>query len=237
MEDYKKVGINRLSIGLQSINNDILKEIGRIHTYKDFLETYQMARKVGFENINVDLMLALPKQTCKDLQKSLEEVIKLSPEHISIYSLILEEGTKLQKLVEQGSITLPEDEIERNMYWMVKKILEKNGYIHYEISNFAKAGYESKHNLNCWNQKQYLGFGLSAHSYYNKTRYSNVTNIKQYINVGAGLVSARDSKIIHEIQSKQDEQKEYMMLGLRKIEGVSIADFKNKFVRESNLYI
>lgn len=237
MEDYKKVGINRLSIGLQSTNNDILKEIGRIHTYEDFLETYQMARKVGFENINVDLMLALPNQDCNILVDSLEEVIKLSPEHISIYSLILEEGTKLQKLVEQWSITLPEDEIERKMYWMAKKILEKNGYIHYEISNFAKAGYESKHNLNCWNQKQYLGFGVASHSYYNKTRYSNVTNIKQYINVGAGLVSARNSKIIHETQSKQDEQKEYMMLGLRKIEGVSIADFKNKFVRESNLHI
>lgn len=228
MEDYKKVGINRLSIGLQSTNNDILKEIGRIHTYEDFLETYQMARKVGFENINVDLMLALPNQDCKILVDSLEEVIKLSPEHISIYSLILEEGTKLQKLVEQGSITLLEDEIERKMYWMAKKILEKNGYIHYEISNFAKAGYESKHNLNCWNQKQYLGFGVASHSYYNKTRYSNVANILKY---------GMEPKIIHEIQNKQDEQKEYMMLGLRKIEGVSIADFKNKFVRESNLHI
>lgn len=237
LEDYENIGINRLSIGLQSTNNKILKEIGRIHTYEDFLETYQMARRVGFKNINVDLMLALPNQDCKILVDSLQEIIKLSPEHISIYSLILEEGTRLQKLAEQGSITLPEDEIERKMYWMVKKILEKNGYIHYEISNFAKEGYESKHNLNCWNQKQYLGFGLAAHSYYNKTRFSNITNIKQYIDVGIGLLPAHDTKIIHEIQTKQDEQKEYMMLGLRKIEGVLISNFKNKFVRKSYLYI
>lgn len=237
LKDYKNVGINRLSIGLQSTNNKILKEIGRIHTYEDFLETYQMARRVGFKNINVDLMLALPNQDCKILVDSLQEIIKLSPEHISIYSLILEEGTRLQKLAEQGSITLPKDEIERKMYWDTKKVLEKNGYIHYEISNFAKSGYESRHNLNCWKQKPYLGFGLSAHSYYNKTRYSNVTNIKQYIDVEKGFVLTYNTKIIHEIQTKQDEQKEYMMLGLRKIEGVSISDFKNKFVRKSYFFI
>ncbi len=237
LKDYKNVGINRLSIGLQSTNNKILKEIGRIHTYEDFLETYQMARRVGFKNINVDLMLALPNQDCKILVDSLQEIIKLSPEHISIYSLILEEGTRLQKLAEQGSITLPKDEIERKMYWDTKKVLEKNGYIHYEISNFAKSGYESRHNLNCWKQKPYLGFGLSAHSYYNKTRYSNVTNIKQYIDVEKGFVLTHNTKIIHEIQTKQDEQKEYMMLGLRKIEGVSISDFKNKFVRKSYFFI
>lgn len=237
LKDYKNVGINRLSIGLQSTNNKILKEIGRIHTYEDFLETYQMARSVGFKNINVDLMLALPNQDCKILIDSLQEIIKLSPEHISIYSLILEEGTRLQKLAEQGSITLPEDEIERQMYWDTKKVLEKNGYIHYEISNFAKSGYESRHNLNCWKQKPYLGFGVSAHSYYNKTRYSNVANIKQYIDVEKGFVPAHNTKIIHEIQTKQDEQKEYMMLGLRKIEGVSISDFKNKFVRKSYFFI
>lgn len=237
LKDYKNVGINRLSIGLQSTNNKILKEIGRIHTYEDFLETYQMARRVGFKNINVDLVLALPNQDCKILVDSLQEIIKLSPEHISIYSLILEEGTRLQKLAEQGSITLPKDEIERKMYWDTKKVLEKNGYIHYEISNFAKSGYESRHNLNCWKQKPYLGFGLSAHSYYNKTRYSNVTNIKQYIDVEKGFVLTYNTKIIHEIQTKQDEQKEYMMLGLRKIEGVSISDFKNKFVRKSYFFI
>lgn len=237
LKDYKNVGINRLSIGLQSTNNKILKEIGRIHTYEDFLETYQMARRVGFKNINVDLMLALPNQDCKILVDSLQEIIKLSPEHISIYSLILEEGTRLQKLVEQGSITLPKDEIERQMYWDTKKVLEKNGYIHYEISNFAKSSYESRHNLNCWKQKPYLGFGVATHSYYNKTRYSNVANIKQYIDAEKGFMHAHNTKIIHEKQTKQDEQKEYMMLGLRRIEGVSISDFKNKFVRKSYFFI
>lgn len=175
-------------------------------------------------------MLALPNQTTQILKQSLEEVIKLSPEHISLYSLILEEGTMLSKLVEQERLTLPKEETERKMYWETKKILEENGYIHYEISNFAKAGYASKHNLNCWKQKEYLGFGAAAHSYYNKTRYSNTQNLEQYI-------SNPNTKIIHETQEKQDEQKEYMMLGLRKIEGVSISDFKNKFVRKSNLCV
>ena len=137
LEDYQKAGINRLSIGLQSADNVILKQIGRIHTYEEFLETYSLARKIGFTNINVDLMLALPSQTEEILQDSLEKVIQLNPEHISLYSLIVEEDTPLATLLEEKQ-TLPDEEMERNMYWNTKKILEKNGYIHYEISNFAK---------------------------------------------------------------------------------------------------
>lgn len=232
LEDYKKAGINRLSIGLQSTDNTILKQIGRIHTFEQFLNTYEIARKVGFTNINVDLMLALPNQTEEILQDSLQKVICLNPEHISLYSLILEEQTPMFTLVKAGKLTLPDEETERNMYWNTKKRLEQNGYIHYEISNFAKPERKSKHNQNCWNQKPYLGFGISAHSYYNKTRYSNTINLKDYIqSVGDGLVSARKIQTIHEIQTIEDERKEYMLLGLRNIQGVSIAEFKTKFIQ------
>lgn len=223
LEDYKNAGMNRLSIGLQSADDKLLKEIGRIHTYEEFLNTYRLAREVGFSNINVDLMLALPNQTVGVLNESLKKVIDLNPEHISIYSLILEEGTVLEKLVSKGERTLPYEETERDMYWKTKEILEQNGYVHYEISNFAKPEKRSRHNLNCWNQKHYLGFGASAHSYYDKKRYSNTDDLKRYIE--------KQEKIVHEVQTVEDEEKEYMMLGLRKIDGVSIFEFKNKFVQ------
>ncbi|MCI9287583.1 MAG: oxygen-independent coproporphyrinogen III oxidase [Clostridia bacterium] len=233
LEDYTKCGINRASIGLQSTDNKLLKQIGRIHTYEQFLNTYEIVRNVGFKNVNVDLMLALPNQTIEILEDSLKKVIAIKPEHISVYSLILEEGTKLYDLVENEGIRLVDEETERKMYWKVKNILEQNGYNHYEISNFAKNGFESKHNLNCWKQKEYLGMGTAAHSYYNKTRYSNTDNLEEYIeNISEG----KNTKIVHETQKETDEQKEYMLLGLRKIEGVSISKFKEKFV-QNPIYI
>lgn len=232
LEDYIKCGINRISIGLQTTNNELLKQIGRIHTYEQFLETYNLIRMVGFNNINVDLMLALPNQTIKDLEDSLNKVIMLKPEHISVYSLILEEKTKLYDLVESGKLESLDENIERNMYWKVKNILEQNGYKHYEISNFAKQGYESKHNLNCWNQEEYLGMGVAAHSYLNNKRYSNTENLEQYINKLLEEEGIKNDIItVHEEQTLEDKQKEYMLLGLRKIEGVKISDFKNKFVQ------
>ena len=232
LEDYIKCGINRISIGLQTTNNELLKQIGRIHTYEQFLETYNLIRMVGFNNINVDLMLALPNQTIKDLEDSLNKVIMLKPEHISVYSLILEEKTKLYDLVESGKLELLDENIERNMYWKVKNILEQNGYKHYEISNFAKQGYESKHNLNCWNQEEYLGMGVAAHSYLNNKRYSNTENLEQYINKLLDEERIKNDIVtVHEEQTLEDKQKEYMLLGLRKIEGVKISDFKNKFVQ------
>ena len=237
LEDYIKCGINRISIGLQTTNNELLKQIGRIHTYEQFLETYNLIRMVGFNNINVDLMLALPNQTIKDLEDSLNKVIMLKPEHISVYSLILEEKTKLYDLVESGKLELLDESIERNMYWKVKNILEQNGYKHYEISNFAKQGYESKHNLNCWNQDEYLGMGVAAHSYLNNKRYSNTENLEQYINKLLDEEGIKNDIVtVHEEQTLEDKQKEYMLLGLRKIEGVKISDFKNKFV-QNPIYI
>ena len=223
LEDYLKIGINRLSIGLQTTSNTLLKLIGRIHTYEQFEETYKIAREVGFKNINVDLMIGLPTENLQDVEYDLDRIIKLNPEHISVYSLILEEGTELEKKVSKKELYLPQEEIERKMYWQVKNKLEENGYIHYEISNFAKPNFESKHNLNCWNQKEYIGFGLAAHSYIDKTRMSNTGDLDEYIKTKG------TDKTIHEKQDETAMQKEFMLLGLRKIEGVKISDFKNKF--------
>lgn len=229
LEDYNKSGINRLSIGLQSTHEHLLKQIGRIHTYLDFLDTYRFAREAGFKNINVDLMIGLPNQTLNQVQDSIEEIVSMEPEHISVYSLILEEGTNLYKQVEEKTMQLPDEELERKMYWTVKEILEKNNYIHYEISNFAKPNFESKHNLDCWNQKEYIGFGVAAHSYTNEIRYSNIENLEKYINnYETGKIE--DNFVFHEKQTLEDMQKEYMLLGLRKLQGVSIQKFKTKFV-------
>ena len=232
---YEKIGINRVSIGLQSTNDKLLKQIGRIHTYEEFLNCYKLVSKSKIDNINVDLMLALPNQTIEDLEESLQKVIKLKPNHISLYSLILEEGTKLEKMVSENIVKLPEEDMEREMYWKTKRILEKNGYNHYEISNFAKEGYKSKHNMNCWSQKEYLGFGVAAHSYVNRKRYCNINNIEEYVsNIKKGKIE--NNRTVCEIQNTIDEQKEFMMLGLRKIDGIDIQEFKNKFV-ENPIYV
>ena len=234
-ETYLRSGINRISIGLQSTHNRLLKELGRIHTYQDFLNTYNLARNVGFKNINVDLMLGLPNQSLQDLEESLKEIIKLNPEHISVYSLIIEEGTPFYDKLEMNEIVLPDDELERKMYWVTKKELENAGYIHYEISNFAKPGFESKHNLSCWNQEEYIGFGVAAHSYTNDVRYSNIDSIEEYIK-NYEEDNETDNFVFHEKQTKISKMKEFMMLGLRKIQGIRIQDFKNKF-GENPIYL
>ena len=232
LRNYKNSGVNRLSIGLQSTEDKILKQIGRIHCYDDFLNTYKMAREVGFKNINVDLMIGLPNQKILDVKNSLEKIIKLEPEppnHISVYSLIVEENTPIEKMLESGELELPDEELERNMYWYVKNFLELNGYKHYEISNFAKLGNESKHNLDCWNQKEYVGFGVAAHSYIDDVRYENIGNVEEYIkNCENGEFGK--NKVIDEVENDIfSKEKEFMLIGLRKIEGVLIQDFKNKF--------
>ena len=255
LEKYKKAKINRLSIGIQSTNNEMLKQIGRIHTYEQFLETYQMAKEVGFDNINVDLMIGLPNQTIEDIKRSLKEVIQLNPTHISVYSLIVEEGTVMARKIENHQLEEMDEEFERNMYWYVKNTLELNGYTHYEISNFAKEGKESKHNLNCWRQKEYIGIGLAAHSYLNYVRYTNTSEMKQYITRMNNLneqivkdilelsnnkkkkanVEENEKHIetvyeIEEVQELEERKREYMLLSLRTIEGVSISKFKEKYI-------
>lgn len=228
LSDYYNSGINRLSIGLQSDNDEILKTIGRIHTYSEFLDTYKLARKVGFKNINVDLMLGLPNQTIEILENTVNNVIKLEPEHISVYSLILEEGTKLEEQIINGELNLPDENTERIMYHLVKEILKQNRFSQYEISNYSKIGFESKHNIDCWKQKEYIGFGVAAHSYINMERFSNTTDIEEYIkNIENEHIE--DNYIINEKQDKIIQMKEYMMLGLRKIKGISITEFEQKF--------
>ena len=235
LETYLNSGINRISIGLQSTHNEILSKLGRVHSYEEFLYTYNLARKVGFKNINVDLMLGLPNQSLNDLQESITEVVNLEPEHISVYSLIIENGTPFCEKLEKQEIALPSDELERAMYWETKRKLEKAGYTHYEISNFAKPGFESKHNLSCWNQEEYIGIGASAHSYTNNVRYSNIDSIEDYIrNYENG--NEIDNFVFHEKQNKESKMKEFMMLGLRKIQGIHIQDFKNKF-GENPIYL
>lgn len=225
---YKNVGINRISIGLQSAEDRILKLIGRIHDYKTFLGTYNLAKNIRFDNINVDLMFAIPTQTKDELLNTLNKVIDLKPNHISLYSLIVEENTEIKKALEIGKLQYVDDKIEREMYWKSKKILEKNGYFHYEISNFAKKSFESKHNMDCWNQEEYIGFGIAAHSYINNKRFSNIYNLEEYIkNINNG--DFEKNVELHEEQTKQDKMKEYMMIGLRKIEGISISEFERRF--------
>ena len=223
LEAYKTSGFNRISMGLQSSDPNILKYIGRIHTYEEFCECYKKAREVGFKNINVDLMIGLPNQNLDNVIDSVNKVIFLQPEHISVYSLILEENTMLEREIKNGLYDIPTDEEERKMYDTTKKILEKNDYIQYEISNFSKKGFESRHNLNCWNQEEYLGFGLASHSYFNNIRFSNTDILEKYIE------NQKDNVKIEEIQTEEIRKKEYMMLGLRKLEGVSISEFERKF--------
>ena len=228
LQKYLECGINRLSIGLQAVQDNLLKEIGRIHTFEDFQNVYKWAREVGFENINVDLMIGLPKQTLDDVKESTKKVMALKPEHISVYSLILEENTKLEDMVIKGKLELPDDEIERKMYWYVKKALEKHKYIHYEISNFARPGFESKHNSDCWNQNEYIGIGAAASSFMNNARYENTSDLEEYI---SNIENDKPSKNIQLQELLDDESKidEYMMLSLRKISGVNISEFKRKF--------
>lgn len=228
LQKYLECGINRLSIGLQAVQDNLLKEIGRIHAFEDFQNVYKCAREVGFENINVDLMIGLPNQTLDDVKESTKKVMALKPEHISVYSLILEENTKLEDMVIKGKLELPDDEIERKMYWYVKKTLEKHKYIHYEISNFARPGFESKHNSDCWNQNEYIGIGAAASSFMNNARYENTSDLEEYI---SNIENDKPSKNIQLQELLDDESKidEYMMLSLRKISGVNISEFKRKF--------
>ena len=228
LEDYFEAGVNRLSIGLQSTSDFLLKSIGRIHTYKDFLDTYNMAVDVGFKNISVDLMIGLPYQTITDIKESIEKITNLSlrPQHISVYSLIVEENTPMERLLNDGKIVLPTDEEERNQYSYVKNTLEQKGYKHYEISNFCLPGNQAIHNTNCWDQKEYLGFGVAAHSYFDRKRFSNTNSLQQYLSD-----SFESFRVIDEVQSLEDQQKEFMLLGLRKLDGVDISAFKAKFAQ------
>lgn len=228
LKDYKYSGVNRISIGMQATQNRLLTQLGRIHSYQEFKTTYLLARKIGFNNINIDFMIGLPNQTIENIKESLQKIKKLNPEHVSVYSLIVEENTILSKQIEEGTLKLPEENKEREMYWTVKNFLEENGYNHYEISNFAKPNRESRHNMDCWNQKEYFGFGVAAHSYVDNVRFSNITDLNSYIE-NYKHNEPEKNFVFHEKENYLDTMKEYLLLGFRKIKGVSKKDFENKF--------
>ncbi|WP_160686157.1 radical SAM family heme chaperone HemW [Clostridium sp. C2-6-12] len=231
LEIMKSNNINRISMGLQSTKNSILKEIGRIHSYEEFKNNYFLAREIGFNNINVDLMFGLPKQKFNDWKDSLEEIVKLEPEHISAYSLIIEEGTLFYKLYEKDKLELPEENQEREMYLYTKQILNRYGYHQYEISNFSKHGKECFHNKVYWKCNEYLGLGVAASSFIDNKRIKNIDDIQAYI-----MKINNNESVVEEIHVNdiEDDMEEFMFMGLRMIEGISINEFRNRF--NKNIY-
>lgn len=217
-----QMGINRLSIGLQSTNDKELKTLGRIHSYEDFLNTYTWCREAGFQNINVDLMAALPYQTVESYTTGLRKIIRLAPEHISAYSLILEEGTPFYQKYNSGCYPLPDEEQERLMYRETEQILAQAGYERYEISNYAKKGYACRHNLVYWQGGDYLGLGLGSSSYMDGVRFHNTTDFNTYVNQGAYVEDREELSV-------QAKMEEFMFLGLRVMAGVSGTEFEKRF--------
>ena len=217
-----QMGINRLSIGLQSTNDMELKTLGRIHSYEDFLNTYTWCREAGFQNINVDLMAALPYQTVESYTTGLRKIIHLAPEHISAYSLILEEGTPFYQKYNSGCYPLPDEEQERLMYRETEHILAQAGYERYEISNYAKKGYACRHNLVYWQGGDYLGLGLGSSSYMDGVRFHNTTNLNTYVNQCAYVEDREELSV-------QAKMEEFMFLGLRVMAGVSGTEFEKRF--------
>jgi oxygen-independent coproporphyrinogen III oxidase len=219
-------GVNRLSIGLQAWQNSHLKNIGRIHTDKMFEENYNLATRTGFKNINVDIMFSLPSLTLQQWKQTLEVVTTFEPTHISAYSLIIEENTKFENLLKSGNIIETDQKIDREMYKMAKEVLNLKGYMQYEISNFAKPGMESRHNIDCWNRKNYIGFGLNAHSFFEGVRYKNTNDLQKYTRNSYDINLIREEVEVIDITSSIEE---FMFLGLRLTEGINTLNFKNNF--------
>lgn len=229
---YKSAGINRLSIGLQSANDSELKSIGRIHTYDEFVESYNLARQCGFANINVDLMSALPGQTKETYVDSLKKVCDLEPEHISAYSLIVEDETPLESRVTSGEIDLPNEDTERAMYYATEEILGENRYHRYEISNYAKEGFECRHNIGYWKRVDYMGFGIGAASLVNNVRYNNISELNKYIAVMDDTTDLNTIRENNQELSIEEQMEEFMFLGLRMADGISKEEFKDKFGKD-----
>jgi oxygen-independent coproporphyrinogen-3 oxidase len=227
---YKECGINRVSIGLQSTNDLVLKNIGRKHKFEDFLNTLSNCKKAKISNISVDLIYPLPYLTKDILKDSVEKIASLSDEfniqHVSIYNLEVHENTKLDFLLKEGFVSLVDEDEEYEMKQILENTLEKNGFFKYEISNFAKEGFESKHNMNYWKQGEYLGFGVAASSFFGGTRYTNTKEINKYI---SSINNGNNILIEKESLDKLDLMKEYVILNLRLKDGVNLAKFKKKF--------
>lgn len=221
IDHFISKGVNRLSIGLQSIHENEQKKLGRIHNYEDFVLTYDMARRLGLKNINIDLMYGIPAQTMESFRKTLESVVELEPEHISLYGLILEEGTPFFNM--KDTLVFPEEDMECDMYYAATDFLREKGYVHYEISNYSKVGFSSRHNLKYWHSEEYIGVGVSAYSYYLKHRYGNSRSIDEYL-LG-NFAQYNNGELI----DSDAEAYEFVMLSLRLAEGFSLTEYKRKF--------
>ncbi|MBO3376449.1 radical SAM family heme chaperone HemW [Clostridium perfringens] len=231
LEVMKKYGVNRISMGLQAKQDNLLKGLGRIHNYKTFKENFLLAKKVGFNNINVDLMFGLPNQRLNEWEETLREIISLEPAHISAYSLIIEEGTAFYNLYENDKLKLPTEEEERKMYHLAKKILEENGFNQYEISNYAKERKECRHNLAYWNMDNWIGVGSASASYIDGKRIKNISSVEKYIN----SINEKGEAVEEIINnSKNDNMEEFMFMGLRKINGIDENEFKKRFSMNIN---
>jgi len=233
LKAYKQYGINRISLGAQSLNDKILLNIGRIHNELDILNTIESIKMEGFKNINSDLMIGLPEQTLDDVMSSLEKIIQLNLTHISLYSLIIEKGTKLYELEKNGKLLLPNEDEERLMYHQAKKILEKSGYIQYEISNFAKPGFECKHNLKYWTLQPFVGIGLNSHSNIWNYRFWNYSNFKDYdYYIKKGKLPIENREFIN----TNSKITEFMILGIRLNSGINKEKFKRLFGTDMDYY-
>ena len=218
--EFKSSGINRLSIGIQTLNDELLKKIGRLHSSKEAEQIYREARRAGFDNISLDLIFALPGQNMNDLESDLNKVVALNPEHISIYSLIWEEGTELWNMRENGLVEACDEDLEALMYEKIIDFLKKNEYIHYEISNFSKKTYESRHNSKYWENKEYIALGLGASYYYKNYRGKNVYDFENYYR----MIDKGIRPILEEEYVENKKEYEYM-LGLRLLEkGIEVSD-------------
>jgi len=223
---YRVSGINRLSIGLQAWQNKHLSALGRIHRISDFTNNFSEARKAGFRNINVDLIFGFPGQTMGEWHETLANTVELGMEHVSCYSLIIEEGTVFGDRFEKGSLIPLEDDTDREMYHTAIDTLTKHGFKHYEISNFARSGYECRHNLIYWKTGQYIGIGAGAHSYFNGSRFNNVSGIDEYISRIAREGLHRENE---QLIDADEQMKEFMMLGFRLVDGIDADEFKTRF--------
>ena len=220
LEAFVASGVNRISLGLQSIHENELKTLGRIHSYSEFLETYRLCREAGIDNVNVDLMYGLPGQTVESFKETLRAVIDLSPEHISVYGLILEEGTPLYE--KQSTLSFPSEDCEYEMYLLADRLLSRAGYSHYEISNYSRAGKESRHNLKYWRCEEYIGVGVSAHSYLDGYRFGRTQSLTEYLRGNREYLNK-------EYIDRDGEALEKIMLGLRLREGISLKEYEDLF--------
>ncbi|AIE60802.1 coproporphyrinogen III oxidase [Bacillus methanolicus MGA3] len=229
LEILKEAGVNRLSLGVQTFNDELLRKIGRTHRAKDVFHSVDLAKQIGFENINIDLIYSLPEQTINDFKETLEIAFSLDIVHYSGYSLIIEPKTVFYNLMKKGRLPLPGEDTEAAMYEMLMDEMDKNGFKQYEISNFAKPGFESRHNLTYWNNEHYYGFGAGAHSYINGRRITNFGPLKKYMGtIQEGKLPIMESLTLTETEKIEEE----MFLGLRKTTGVSIRQFAEKYGRD-----